>query len=40
MNYLNNLIATGSMDATVKIWDIKGDIKFTLEGPSDDIRVI
>jgi len=24
MNYLNDLIATASMDATVKIWDVKG----------------
>ena len=28
------------MDSTVKIWDlITGELKFTLDGPSDEIRV-
>lgn len=35
------LIASGSFDGVVKVWDIaKGDLKCTLEGPSDGIEVI
>lgn len=30
MNCSKDLIATGSMDSTVKIWDINGNLKFEL----------
>jgi WD40 repeat protein len=40
-NHTGNLIATGSMDATVKIWDVNdGKLITSLEGPSEEIRFI
>ena len=39
-NYEGNLLATGSMDGSIKIWDCKtGKVKYSLDGPSDEIRV-
>jgi hypothetical protein len=37
---MNDLLATGSMDSTVKIWDLYGNCRFTLEGANDEITVI
>ncbi len=37
---MNDLLATGSMDSTVRIWDLNGNCRFTLEGANDEITVI
>lgn len=35
LNFDNTLLATSSLDSTVKIWNINtGELKFNLEGPS------
>jgi len=40
-NYEGNLLATGSMDGSIRIWDVKtGKLRNLLEGPSDEIRVL
>lgn len=39
-NHKGDLIATGSMDSTVKIWNFEGKLLHTLEGPSDEITCI
>lgn len=39
-NYDGSLLATGSLDGSIRIWEANtGKLKHILEGPSDEIRV-